>query len=77
MRTFKYFLGVVLFVGVFLLGKLMIMLSQKWSVAPSSSLASRPELGKFFLYGGRIIQVVAVIGGFLDAVSVLVLGLAF
>ncbi len=75
MLAFKYLLGVFLFVGVFQLGKLMTRHSHKLSNAPVPApvRAHLPSMQKVVLYGGRVFQVVAVIWGFLDAVSVLVL----
>lgn len=73
MLAFKYLLGVFLFIGVFQLGRLMTKQGYKWSVAPGRVAAYVPGVQKIFLYGGRIFQVVAVIFGFLDAVSVIVL----
>ncbi len=77
MMILKYLLGVVLFFGVFQVGKWMIALSRRWESAPDLAIASHTRVSKFFLWSGRLVQVVAVIWGFLDAVSVLVLGLAF
>ncbi|MDE3187927.1 MAG: hypothetical protein KGM96_10455 [Acidobacteriota bacterium] len=47
--------------------------SQKWADSSSRRILHPESVGKIFLYGGRIFQVVAVVWGFLDAVSVLVL----
>ena len=76
MLVLKYFAGVLVFCGVFLLGKSMIEHSSGWASAFAvrdrrfePSLTQR----KIFVYSGRIFQLVAVIGGFIDAVSVLVL----
>lgn len=77
MRVFEYFLSVVFFCGVFMLGRWMTRQSHRWENASVQSLGTHASLRKTFLYGGRIFQVVAFIWGFLDAVSVLVLGLAF
>jgi hypothetical protein len=76
MLVLKYFAGVLVFYGVFLLGKSMIEHSKGW--ASAFALRDRqmePSLTqrKIFVYSGRIFQFVAVIGGFIDAVSVLVL----
>ena len=73
MLALKYLLGVFVFIGVYELGKLMTKQSYKWSVAPAPIAAHLPGVQKMLLYGGRIFQVVAVVLGFLDAVSVIVL----
>lgn len=73
MLALQYLLGVMLFCGVFLLGKLMTKQSQKWVDSSSRRILHPESVGKVFLYGGRIFQVVAVVWGFLDAVSLLVL----
>lgn len=75
MRVLEYLLGVLFFCGVYLLGRWMTRQSQRWDHTAAQTLARHTSVRKFFLYGGRIFQVVGVIWGFLDAVSVLVLGL--
>jgi len=47
--------------------------SERWAFSPVRRIIHPESVGKIFLYGGRICQVVAVVWGFLDAVSVLVL----
>ena len=73
MLALRYLLGVFLFLGVFQLGRLMARQGYKWSAAPSPMVEHLPGMQKILLYGGRIFQVVAVILGFLDAISVIVL----
>jgi hypothetical protein len=76
MLVLKYFVGVLIFCGVFLLGKSMIEHSKEWaSTLALKGRHSEPSLTqrKIFVYSGRIFQLVAVIFGFIDAVSVLVL----
>jgi len=73
MLALQYVLGVVLFCGIFQLGRLMTRQGQKWADSPSRRVLHPKRVGKIFLYCGRIFQVVAVVWGFLDAVSVLVL----
>lgn len=76
MLVLKYFVGILLFCGVFLLGKSMIEYNKRWAAAltlhPRTAEPSSMQRN-FFIYSGRIFQFVAVIGGFIDAVSVLVL----
>jgi len=73
MLALQYLLGVILFCGVFQLGRLMTRLSQKWADSSPRRIPHPESVEKVFLYGGRIFQVVALVWGFLDAVSVLVL----
>lgn len=73
MLALRYLLGVFLFIGVFQLGKLMAKQGLKWSITPAPVSTHLPGVQKVLLYGGRIFQVIAVIWGFLDAVSVMVL----
>ncbi|HWA93401.1 MAG TPA: hypothetical protein VG844_02280 [Terracidiphilus sp.] len=72
MRVFEYLLGVLAFCGLFALGRLMTARGQRWE----NELQHRVAMRKFFLYGGRIFQVVGLVWGFLDAVAVVVLGSA-
>ncbi len=73
MLAFKYLLGVFLFFGVFQLGKLMARQGYRWTGSPAALSGQIAGMQKILLYAGRIFQVVAVIWGFLDAVSVMVL----
>lgn len=73
MPALQYLLGVLLFCGVFQLGKFMTKQSESWADSPLRRIIHPESAGKIFLYGGRVFQVVAVVWGFLDAVSVLVL----
>ncbi len=73
MLALNYLFGVLLFCGVFLLGKLMANQSYRWEAAAARHALLPGGVGRIFLYGGRIFQLVAVVWGFLDAVSVLVL----
>ncbi|HEU4634662.1 MAG TPA: hypothetical protein VFS41_00680 [Edaphobacter sp.] len=76
MLVLKYFAGVLIFCGVFLLGKSMIEHSRGWASAfamKSRQMEPSSTQRKIFVYSGRIFQLVAVIWGFIDAVSVLVL----
>lgn len=73
MLALKYLLGVFVFIGVYQLGKWMTKKGYQWSTAPAPLSAHLGGMQKFLLYAGRIFQVIAVIWGFLDAVSVMVL----
>lgn len=72
MRVLEYLLGVLLFLGVYALGKKMAKRSQEWEDQNQHTDTMR----KTFLYGGRIFQVTGLILGLLDAVAVVVLGTA-
>lgn len=69
MRILEYLFGVLLFYGVFYLGQWMTRHSHEWEIR----LQHRVIVRKFFLYAGRIFQVVGAVWAFLDAVAVLVL----
>ena len=73
MRVMEYAVSVVIFWGVYLLGKLIASRSTRWADRLESRYASHGTLGKIFSCSGWILQAVAVVWGFLDAVAVLVL----
>lgn len=76
MLVLKYLAGVLVFCGVFFLGKSMIEHSNGWASAfarRDCQFEASVTQRKIFIYSGRIFQLVAVIGAFIDAVSVLVL----
>ena len=75
MLALKYLVGVVFFCGIFLLGKLIVKNSPKWADALHLSYPSvAPKRAQsLFVYTGRILEVVALVWGFLDAISVLLL----
>jgi hypothetical protein len=73
MLALEYLLGVILFCGVFLLGDLMTEQSHRLSGSPARSPFPPESVRRILLYAGRIFQLVAVVWGFVDAVSVLVL----
>ena len=73
MQIMQYLLGVVFFCGVFLLGKWMADRGRQRDRESLPSPAPTGGMGKFVHYSGRICQAVAVVWGFLDAVSVMVL----
>ena len=75
MLALKYLVGVVFFCGIFLLGNFMVKNSPKWADALHLSYRSVPSkhAQMFLVCAGRICEVVALVWGFLDAVSVLIL----
>ena len=73
MRVMVYALSVIIFWGVYLLGKLIASRSTGWADRLESRYTSHITLEKMFSFSGWIIQAVAVVWGFLDVVAVLVL----
>jgi hypothetical protein len=76
MRILRYLLEMAFLCGVFEVGNLIIDHDRSWARALKNLLhSSAPDDGlyNFFLYGGRIFQVVAAVWAFLDAVAVMVL----
>ena len=73
MLILKYVLWVVFFAGVFLLGSVIEKQSRR--LAGFVTHRKNPPNGvcTFFRYSGDMIQIVAAIWGFIDAVAVLVL----
>jgi hypothetical protein len=63
----------ILFGCLYLLGKLMIEGRELWAAGLSRISASAPCLCKVFLFGGRIFEVVASIGVFLETIAVMIL----
>lgn len=73
MRIFVHLLGLVLLCCLFLLGKLMVDKRENWAIALSHTPDSGSRLCNFFLYGGRIVEAVAALSAFLEAVAVMIL----
>lgn len=71
MRILEYLSGALFFCGVYFLGQWMAQHSQNWE----KRLQHRVFVRRFFLYAGRIFQVVGAVWAFLDAVAVMVLAL--
>ena len=72
MQILEYLFGVLLFCGVFFVGQLMAQCGLNWQ----NQLKHRETVRNFFLYTGRILQVVGFAWAFVDGVGVLVLGSA-
>ena len=77
MRIAYHFARIAVFSLVFLLGGWMAKESTPWSAAIASRFGSRRAMRGFFAYGGRMMEVVAAVVVFLDAVAVLVLATAW
>lgn len=73
MRIFIHMAGVVLLSCLFLVGKLMVDRREDWAIALSHSPDSGNRLCNFFLYGGSIVEWVAALSAFLEAVAVMIL----
>jgi hypothetical protein len=73
MQIWRHLLGVVLCCALFLAGKLMADDCRKWAAVLTRHAASCGRVSKIFLYSGKFFEVVAVIGGFVEAVAVMVL----
>ncbi|MGC9159068.1 MAG: hypothetical protein ACP5FH_08755 [Terracidiphilus sp.] len=66
-------LGVALFCALFVAGKLMVAFSRDWAEALTRHGTASEPVSKIFLIGGKFFEVVSAIGGFVEAVAVIVL----
>jgi hypothetical protein len=73
MQIFRHSLGVALSLALFLTGKLLVEDSRKWAQALTRHAASSRRVSKILLYSGKFFEVVAVVGGFVETVAVMVL----
>jgi len=73
MRILIYLLSILVFWGVFELGSQVIQHSREWSLMLAPRSTRKEALRKSFFLSGKIMQIIAVIWGFLDIVAVLVL----
>lgn len=73
MRILSHLLNIALFCGIFFIGKLMIARNHQWADALVHTPKKAHEVSKFFLYSGRIFEVMGVIVGGLDGVAVVLL----
>ena len=69
----RHSLGMLVFVALFLAGKLMVADCRKWATALTGRRATSGPISNFFLYSGKFFEVVAVVAGFVEAVAVMVL----
>lgn len=72
-RIFFHMGGVVLFISLYLLGKLAVQLRENIAGALSKVPVSSKHLCNFFLFSGRTFQVVGSVCAFLEVVAVMVL----
>lgn len=72
-QVLRHSLGVALFFALFLVGRLMVVDARRWAdtLMRRSSISRR--VSKIFLFAGKMFEVVAVVGGFVEAVAVMVL----
>jgi hypothetical protein len=73
MQIWRHSLGVVLFCALFLAGRLMATGSHRWAGVLTRHGASAGRISRFFLLSGKFFVLVAVVGGFVEAVAVMVL----
>jgi hypothetical protein len=73
MQIWRHLLGVVLSCALFLTGKLMVEGCRNWAAAFTRHAASSGRLSKIFLVSGKFFEVVALVGGFVETVAVMVL----
>jgi hypothetical protein len=73
MRILFYLLSILVLWGVFELGSMAIQQSREWSLRLNPQTPRKETLRKSFIVSGKILQVVALIWGFLDVVAVLLL----
>ncbi len=73
MHILVHFGDAMLFGCLFLLGKFTVEGHQGWAGSLSRVSVSAAQIGKFFLYGGRIFEVVGLVGTFLETIATIVL----
>ena len=72
-HALRHLLRVMLYLAIFLLGKLMVDRRGKLAASLTPGSSSSEPLNRFFLYSGRTIKTVSAVAGFLEAVAALVL----
>ncbi len=72
-QILRHSLGLAIFCALYFAGKFAVADGQKWSRERTRKADLEGGVGKFFLYGGRFFEVVAFVGGFIEAVAVMVL----
>ena len=73
MQILRHTLGVAIFCALFLAGKLVAETGQNRVGKLAHKSETDGAVGKFFLYSGRFFEAVAFVGGFIEAVAVMVL----
>ena len=74
MRILGHLLNILIFCGIFLLGKLMAYQNRRWAAAISHNPGTVQDMSKFFLYGGRTFEVLGAVAGGVDGIAIVVLG---
>lgn len=73
MPILRHSLGLAICCVLFLAGKLVADGGRNWAGKLARGPDSYGTVGKIFLIGGKFFEVVAVVGGFIEAVAVMVL----
>lgn len=73
MEALRHLVHAMLYCGVFLLGKLVVDRRRKLADKLTSAETDSGQLCNVFLYGGRTIETVSAVAGFLEVVAFLVL----
>ena len=73
MEALRHLVHAMLYCGVFLLGKVIVDRRRKLAEKLTSTTADSGQLSDVFLYGGRTIETVSAVAGFLEVVAFLVL----
>jgi type IV secretory pathway VirB3-like protein len=73
MRILFHTAGLLLFICLFLLGKLAIEHRADWADFLTLNRVSRKRISNFFFYGGTTFEAITSLFGFLEAVAILVL----
>lgn len=72
-QILRHSLGLAIFCALYFAGRLAVTDGQRWGRERTPKADSESAAGNFFLYGGRFFEVVAFVGGFIEAVAVMVL----
>ncbi len=72
-QILRHCLGLAIFCALYFAGKLAVTDGQRWGRERARKADSEGGVGKFFFYSGRFFEVVAFVGGFIEAVAVMVL----
>jgi len=72
-RLLHHMTGFAILFLAFLLGGLIARHARGWSEALASRMSAQGRLREVFEYTGRVLQVIAAIWGFLEAVAVTIL----
>ena len=73
MRILGHLLNISIFIGIFLLGRLMVLWNRRWAHAMSHNPGTAQDMSKFFLYGGRAFEVLGAVATGVDVIAIAVL----